>query len=51
MLYYGANNFFIIKEVIMYAPINEAVDIRLISEVPLVAFLSGGVDSSAVMPR
>lgn len=29
--------------------LNEAVDIRLVSEVPLGAFLSGGVDSSAIV--
>tara|TARA_R110001599_G_scaffold353742_2_gene596045 strand:- start:20990 stop:22882 length:1893 start_codon:yes stop_codon:yes gene_type:complete len=37
-----------IKEELM-ARFKEAVDIRLIAEVPLGAFLSGGVDSSAVV--
>lgn len=33
----------------LFARMREAVDIRLVSEVPLGAFLSGGVDSSAVV--
>ena len=33
----------------MYDRLKEAVDIRLMAEVPLGAFLSGGVDSSAVV--
>jgi asparagine synthase (glutamine-hydrolysing) len=33
----------------MYERLKEAVDIRLMAEVPLGAFLSGGVDSSAVV--
>ena len=33
----------------LYARMREAVDIRMVAEVPLGAFLSGGVDSSAVV--